>query len=156
MRGILGRFLFKGDDVFLKIRDILGGEKARLSLLKMMLSGANTLILDEPTNHMDIESKEVFEEALREFPGTAIIVTHDRYFLKKIPNRILELTQDGMVEYLGKYDFYLEKKNSIKSAIFQVDTKKYLLSDTSTMSLSLLPVRALFTTETIAPILDAA
>lgn len=116
MRGILGRFLFKGDDVFLKIRDISGGEKARLSLLKMMLSGANTLILDEPTNHMDIESKEVFEEALREFPGTAIIVTHDRYFLKKIPNRILELTPDGMVEYLGKYDYYLEKKNSIKSA----------------------------------------
>ena len=74
------------------------------------MSGANTLILDEPTNHMDIESKEVFEEALQEFEGTAIIVSHDRYFLQKIPTRILELTPDGVVEYLGKYDYYLERK----------------------------------------------
>lgn len=122
MRSILGRFLFKGDDVFLKVRDLSGGEKARLSLLKMMLGGANTLILDEPTNHMDIESKEVFEEALAEFPGTAVIVSHDRYFLQKIPDRILELTPDGMVEYLGKYDYYMEKKDRIESG------KKYLES----------------------------
>ncbi len=115
MRSILGRFLFRGDDVFLKVSDLSGGEKARLSLLKMMLGGANTLILDEPTNHMDIESKEVFEEALAEFPGTAIIVSHDRYFLQKIPDRILELTSDGMVEYLGKYDYYMEKKEQIES-----------------------------------------
>ncbi len=120
MRSILGRFLFRGDDVFLKVSDLSGGEKARLSLLKMMLGGANTLILDEPTNHMDIESKEVFEEALAEFPGTAIIVSHDRYFLQKIPDRILELTSDGMVEYLGKYDYYMEKKEQIESG------KKYL------------------------------
>lgn len=125
MRSILGRFLFKGDDVFLKVRDLSGGEKARLSLLKMMLGGANTLILDEPTNHMDIESKEVFEEALAEFPGTAVIVSHDRYFLQKIPDRILELTPDGMVEYLGKYDYYMEKKDRIESG------KKYLESMTS-------------------------
>lgn len=122
MRSILGRFLFKGDDVFLKVRDLSGGEKARLTLLKMMLGGANTLILDEPTNHMDIESKEVFEEALAEFPGTAVIVSHDRYFLQKIPDRILELTPDGMVEYLGKYDYYMEKKDRIESG------KKYLES----------------------------
>lgn len=81
-----------------------------------MLSGANTLILDEPTNHLDIESKEVFEEALMEFPGTVIVVSHDRYFLQRIPTRILELTQDGVIEYLGRYDYYLEKKSQGISA----------------------------------------
>ncbi len=120
MRSLLGRFLFQNDDVFLTVGDLSGGEKARLSLLKLMLGGANTLLLDEPTNHMDIESKEVFEEALAEFPGTAIIISHDRYFLQKIPDRILELTPDGMIEYLGKYDYYMEKKAEIQSG------KKYL------------------------------
>ena len=120
MRSLLGRFLFKGDEVFLKVGDLSGGEKARLSLLKLMLGGANTLLLDEPTNHMDIESKEVFEEALAEFPGTALIVSHDRYFLQKIPDRILEITPEGIVEYLGKYDYYMEKKEQIQSG------KKYL------------------------------
>ena len=110
MRSILGRFLFQGDEVFLPVGSLSGGEKARLSLLKLMLSGANTLILYEPTNQLDIESKEVFEEALLEFPGTVIVVSHDRYFLQRIPTRILELTHDGAVEYLGKYDYYLEKK----------------------------------------------
>ena len=111
MRSILGRFLFRGEEVFLPVGSLSGGEKARLSLLKLMLSGANTLILDEPTNHLDIESKEVFEEALLEFPGTVIVVSHDRYFLQRIPTRILELTAEGAVEYLGKYDYYLEKKS---------------------------------------------
>ena len=120
MRSLLGRFLFKGDEVFLKVGDLSGGEKARLSLLKLMLGGANTFLLDEPTNHMDIESKEVFEEALAEFPGTALIVSHDRYFLQKIPDRILEITPEGIVEYLGKYDYYMEKKEQIQSG------KKYL------------------------------
>ena len=120
MRSILGRFLFHGDEVFLPVGSLSGGEKARLSLLKMMLSGANTLILDEPTNHLDIDSKEVFEEALMEFPGTVIVVSHDRYFLQRIPTRILELTHEGVNEYLGKYDYYLEKKEQIQSA------KKYL------------------------------
>ncbi|MBQ6900862.1 MAG: ABC-F family ATP-binding cassette domain-containing protein [Firmicutes bacterium] len=120
MRNILGRFLFHGDDVFLPVGSLSGGEKARLSLVKMMLSGANTLILDEPTNHLDIDSKEVFEEALLEFPGTVIVVSHDRYFLQRIPTRILELEHDGIREYLGKYDYYLEKKEQIQSA------KKYL------------------------------
>ncbi len=120
MRSLLGRFLFKNDDVFLKVQDLSGGEKARLALLKLMLGGANTLLLDEPTNHMDIESKEVFEEALSEFPGTAIVISHDRYFLQKIPDRILELTSEGITEYLGKYDYYVEKKEQISSG------KKYL------------------------------
>ena len=115
MRSILGRFLFRGDDVFLTVGSLSGGEKARLALLKLMLSGANTLILDEPTNHLDIDSKEVFEDALLEFPGTAIIVSHDRYFLQKIPTRILELNHDGFREYLGKYDYYLEKKEALGS-----------------------------------------
>ncbi len=110
IRSILGRFLFRGEDVFLNVGSLSGGEKARLNLVKLMLSGANTLILDEPTNHMDIESKEVFEDAIREFPGTCIIVSHDRYFLQKIPTRMLELTENGAVEYLGQYDFYLESK----------------------------------------------
>lgn len=110
LRNILGRFLFRGESVFQEISGLSGGERARLSLLKLMMSGANTLILDEPTNHLDIESKEVFEEALLEFPGTCLIVSHDRYFLNRIPTRIMELTETGLVNYLGKYDYYAEKK----------------------------------------------
>lgn len=113
LRNILGRFLFRGEAVFQEIGDLSGGERARLALLKLMMSGANTLILDEPTNHLDIESKEVFEEALLEFPGTCIIVSHDRYFLNRIPTRIMELTSDGLVNYLGKYDYYVEKKQQL-------------------------------------------
>ncbi len=109
MRSLLGRFLFRGDDVFKQVRDLSGGEKAKLSLLKLMLSGANTLILDEPTNHLDIESKEVVEDALLEFGGTLVIVSHDRYLLTRIPDRILELTGSGMVEYKGNFEYYLEK-----------------------------------------------
>ena len=120
MRNILGRFLFRGEDVFLEIGALSGGEKARLSLLKMMLSGANTLVLDEPTNHLDIDSKEIFEDALLDFPGTVIVVSHDRYFLNKIPTRIFEIAPDGITEYLGTYDYYVEKKQSVDSG------KKYL------------------------------
>jgi ATP-binding cassette subfamily F protein 3 len=112
MRSMLGRFLFTGDAVFRKVGLLSGGEKARLSLLKLMLSGANCLLLDEPTNHLDITSKEVFEEALRDFTGTALIVSHDRYFLNRIPSRIVELTEDGLVNYLGGYDYYVEKKEA--------------------------------------------
>ncbi len=116
LRNILARFMFRGEAVFLNVGSLSGGEKARLSLLKLMMSGANLLILDEPTNHLDIESKEVFEEALLDFPGTCIIVSHDRYFLNKIPTRILELTAEGIENYLGKYDYYVEKKQEhIKS-----------------------------------------
>lgn len=91
IRSILGRFLFKNDQVFLEVGALSGGEKARLSLLKLMLSGANVLILDEPTNHLDIDSKEIFEDALLDYPGTVIVVSHDRYFLNKIPTKILSL-----------------------------------------------------------------
>ena len=113
LRNILGRFLFRGEDVFLEVGSLSGGERARLALLKMMMSGANTLILDEPTNHLDIESKEVFEEALLDFPGTCIIVSHDRYFLNRIPTRIMELTAEGLINYLGRYDYYVEKKQQM-------------------------------------------
>ena len=113
LRNILGRFLFRGEEVFREVGQLSGGERARLSLLKLMMSGANTLILDEPTNHLDIDSKEVFEEALLEFPGTCLIVSHDRYFLNRVPTRIMELTETGLVNYLGKYDYYLEKKQQL-------------------------------------------
>lgn len=116
LRNILGRFLFRGEQVFLPVGSLSGGEKARLSLLKLMLSGSNVLILDEPTNHLDIESKEIFEEALLDFPGTCIIVSHDRYFLNRIPTRICELTSEGLVTYLGKYDYYVEKKEQMMSS----------------------------------------
>ena len=115
IRSILGRFLFRNDDVFKLIKSLSGGEKARLSLLKMMLRGSNTLILDEPTNHLDIDSREVFEDAIREFEGTVIVVSHDRYFLNKIPDKIFELTSGGIVQYLGNYDYYVEKSSEIKS-----------------------------------------
>ena len=121
MRTLLGRFLFRGDDVFLPVGALSGGEKARLSLLKLMLSGANLLLLDEPTNHLDIDSKEVFEDALMDFPGTAIIISHDRYLLQKVPTRILELEPDGLKEYLGKYDYYIEKKEEIASGAKYLD-----------------------------------
>lgn len=120
IRSVLGRFLFKNDQVFLQVGSLSGGEKARLALLKLMMSGANVLLLDEPTNHLDIDSKEVFEEALADYPGTVIVVSHDRYFLNRIPTRILELEKDGLTEYLGTYDYYVEKKASIESG------KKYL------------------------------
>jgi len=120
MRSILGRFLFKGDSVFQTIKSLSGGEKARLSLVKLMLSGANTLVLDEPTNHLDIASKEVFEDAVKEFPGTVVAVSHDRYFLSKIPDRIFELCRDGITAYMGAYDYYTEKKQAIASG------RKYL------------------------------
>jgi len=109
MRSLLGRFLFYGDDVFKTVGSLSGGEKAKLSLLKLMLSGANTLVLDEPTNHLDIDSKEVVEDALMEFEGTLIIVSHDRYLLTKVPDRIFELTPNGFVEYKGNFEYYLEK-----------------------------------------------
>ncbi|MBQ1391790.1 MAG: ABC-F family ATP-binding cassette domain-containing protein, partial [Firmicutes bacterium] len=115
LRNILGRFLFTGDMVFRQVGSLSGGEKARLSLLKLMMGGANVLVLDEPTNHLDIASKEAFEEALEEYPGTVITVTHDRYFLNRVPDRILELTPEGMTEYLGKYDYYVEKKEALGS-----------------------------------------
>lgn len=115
LRSFLGRFLFRGEDVFKTVGSLSGGEKARLSLLKLMMSGANLLIMDEPTNHLDIASKEVFEDALLEFPGTLLAVSHDRYFLNKISSSIYELAENGLTVYNGGYDYYLEKKHQLGS-----------------------------------------
>jgi ATP-binding cassette subfamily F protein 3 len=121
VRSLLGRFYFKNDTVFQQVGSLSGGEKARLSLLKLMLSGANLLLMDEPTNHLDIASKEVFEDSLLNYPGTLIVVSHDRYFLNKIPTRILELSENGVTNYLGGYDYYMEKKQSLGSAKSYLD-----------------------------------
>ncbi len=110
IRNLLASFLFTGDDVFKQIRDLSGGEKGRVSLAKLMLSKANLLLLDEPTNHLDITSKEILEEALRNYEGTVICVSHDRYFINRIATRILELDHHHFVNYQGNYDYYLEKQ----------------------------------------------
>lgn len=125
VRSILGRFMFKNDDVFKEISVLSGGERSRLSLLKLMLSNANFLIMDEPTNHLDIESKEIFEEALLQYEGTLFIVSHDRFFLNKIPDRIMELTEEGINEYLGNYDYYLEKKKEQEENQEIIETIEY-------------------------------
>lgn len=111
IRNILAAFLFTGDDVFKRIKDLSGGERGRVSLAKLMLSEANFLILDEPTNHLDITSKEILEEALTNYTGTVLYVSHDRYFINKTATRILDLTNQTLVNYIGNYDYYLEKKD---------------------------------------------
>lgn len=113
IRSILSQFLFVGDDIFKEIADLSGGEKGRLSLLKLMLSNANLLLMDEPTNHLDIDSKEVLEDAILDYEGTLFVISHDRYFLNRVTNKILELGEEGIAEYLGNYDYYLEKKNEV-------------------------------------------
>jgi len=115
MRGILARFLFTGDMAFRKISVLSGGERAKLALVKLFLSDSNMLILDEPTNHLDIPSREAIEDALLEYSGTVLVVSHDRYFLNKVPTRIAELTPDELVFYSGKYDYYMEKKSEAGS-----------------------------------------
>lgn len=113
VRTLLGNFLFSGDDVQKRIYELSGGERARVSLAKLMLKQANFLIFDEPTNHLDIYSKEVLENALYDYPGTILFVSHDRYFLNKIATRVLELSPDGVTSYLGNYDYYVEKKQEL-------------------------------------------
>lgn len=110
IRNVLAAFLFTGEDVYKRIGDLSGGERGRVSLAKLMLAEANFLILDEPTNHLDILSKEILEQALNRYTGTVLYVSHDRYFINQTASRILELTPEGMHEYLGNYDYYLEKK----------------------------------------------
>lgn len=110
IRNILAAFLFTGDDVFKRIKDISGGERGRVSLAKLMLSEANFLILDEPTNHLDISSKEILENAVNHYAGTVLYVSHDRYFINKTATRILDLTEQKLLNYIGNYDYYLEKK----------------------------------------------
>ncbi|TVY09802.1 ribosomal protection-like ABC-F family protein [Paenibacillus cremeus] len=110
IRTVLGNFLFSGEDVFKKVGSLSGGEKARVALAKLMLQKANVLILDEPTNHLDLYSKEVLESALIDYEGTLLFISHDRYFLNKMAERMLELSSDGVTDYLGNYDDYVEKK----------------------------------------------
>ncbi len=113
IRSCLAAFLFTGDDVFKRISDLSGGERGRVSLAKLMLSEANFIILDEPTNHLDITSKEILEEALNNYTGTLLYVSHDRYFINQTATRILELTGNTLVNYVGNYDYYLEKKEAL-------------------------------------------
>lgn len=113
VRNVLAAFLFREDEVYKQIRDLSGGERGRISLAKLMLSGANFLILDEPTNHLDMDSKEILEHALNNYDGTVLYVSHDRYFVNQTATRILELKRDGMHEYLGNYDYYLKKRDEI-------------------------------------------
>lgn len=110
IRSVLAAFLFTGDDVFKRIGDLSGGERGRVSLAKLMLSNANFLILDEPTNHLDITSKEILEHALNQYTGTVLYVSHDRYFINRTATRILELTGETFINYIGNYDYYLEKR----------------------------------------------
>lgn len=134
IRNVLAAFLFTGDDVFKRIKDLSGGERGRVSLAKLMLSNANFLILDEPTNHLDITSKEILEHALNQYTGTVLYVSHDRYFINKTATRIVELTGETFINYIGNYDYYLEKKelmNQLYVAPAAVDTPaQSALSDT--------------------------
>ncbi|RKD29053.1 ribosomal protection-like ABC-F family protein [Thermohalobacter berrensis] len=123
-RKMLGQFLFHGDDIFKEINDLSGGERSRVALLKLMLSEANFLLMDEPTNHLDIDSKEVLEDALINYEGTVLVISHDRYFLNKVTDKILELGRNGIKEYLGNYDYYLEKKNELNLSIEEETPKK--------------------------------
>lgn len=116
IRNILAAFLFTGDDVFKLIRDLSGGERGRVSLAKLMLSEANFLILDEPTNHLDITSKEILENALNDYSGTVLYVSHDRYFINQTATRIMELTNNRFINYIGNYDYYLAKKEELTAA----------------------------------------
>ena len=116
VRSALASFLFKGDEVFKPLSKMSGGERARISLLKLMLQGSNFLLLDEPTNHLDAASREELEKTLADYSGTLLIISHDRYFINKLADRVLVLTQNGMKEYLGNYDYYLERIKAAKEA----------------------------------------
>lgn len=113
VRNMLGAFLFENEDVFKRISSLSGGERARVAILKLILSQSNFLLLDEPTNHLDIDSKEVLEEALVNYTGTIFTISHDRYFLNKVVDKILVLDENGVTEYLGNYDYYIEKKRQL-------------------------------------------
>ncbi|MGL5347941.1 MAG: ribosomal protection-like ABC-F family protein [Peptostreptococcaceae bacterium] len=125
LRSMLGAFLFEGEEVFKKISTLSGGERARVAILKLILSNANLLLLDEPTNHLDIDSKEVLEEALLGYTGTIFTISHDRYFLNTVVDKILVLDEEGITEYLGNYDYYIEKKKQVQelSIIEEVEEK---------------------------------
>ncbi len=124
VRSLLGRFLFTGEDVEKPVQSLSGGEKARLSLAKLMLQKSNTLILDEPTNHLDLDSKEVLENALDDFPGTLLFVSHDRYFINRLATKVIDLSTNGAMEYLGDYDYYVEKKQEQEELNAEISTVK--------------------------------
>lgn len=124
VRSALASFLFKGDEVFKPLSKMSGGERARVSLLKLMLKGSNFLLLDEPTNHLDASSREELEKTLLDYSGTMLIVSHDRYFINKIADRILLLTNNGVKEYLGNYDYYLERTTAEKQGVVFTESKK--------------------------------
>ena len=124
IRNILAAFLFTGEDVYKKIADLSGGERGRVSLVKLMLSKANFLLLDEPTNHLDIVSKDVLENALTNFPGTVCYVSHDRYFINKTVTRILDLTENRLLNYIGNYDYYIEKREAVEEAANLTNTEQ--------------------------------
>lgn len=124
VRSALASFLFKGDEVFKPLSKMSGGERARVSLLKLMLKGSNFLLLDEPTNHLDASSREELEKTLLDYSGTMLIVSHDRYFINKIADRILLLTNNGVKEYLGNYDYYLERTTAEKSGVVPTENKR--------------------------------
>lgn len=117
IRNVLASFLFTGEDVFKRIQDLSGGERGRVSLAKLMLGNANFLILDEPTNHLDIMSKEILEDAINNYEGTVLYVSHDRYFINRTAGRILDLTCGQILNYIGNYDYYLEKKEAVEAAL---------------------------------------
>nr|WP_308565126.1 ABC-F type ribosomal protection protein [uncultured Peptostreptococcus sp.] len=121
VRNLLGAFLFEGEDVFKSIRSLSGGERARVAILKLILSRSNLLLLDEPTNHLDIDSKEVLEDALKEYEGTLLTISHDRYFLNTVVDRILVLKLDGVEEYLGNYEYYQNKKKQESEKSYLAD-----------------------------------
>lgn len=123
IRTLLAAFLFTGEDVYKRISDLSGGERGRVSLAKLMLSEANFLILDEPTNHLDITSKEILESALLQYEGTVLFVSHDRYFINKTATRILNLTEQQVINYIGNYDYYLEKKADLEAILLQGKTE---------------------------------
>ena len=133
IRNVLAAFLFTGDDVFQQIKTLSGGERGRVSLAKLMLSEANFLILDEPTNHLDIVSKEILENALNSYTGTLLYVSHDRYFINQTATRILDLTNQSMVNYIGNYDYYLEKKEEL-TQIYAPEAEKPKEQQTATSS----------------------
>ena len=135
IRNVLAAFLFTGDDVYKRIKDLSGGERGRVSLAKLMLSEANFLILDEPTNHLDILSKEILENAISNYTGTILYVSHDRYFINKTATRILDLTQNHLLNYNGNYDYYLEKKPELEGRLIeQQDRDSSKLSSTKSVS----------------------
>lgn len=131
IRNTLAAFLFTDDDVFKYIRDLSGGERGRVSLAKLMLSNANLLILDEPTNHLDIVSKEILENALNSYTGTILYVSHDRYFINATATRIIELTNQSIVNYIGNYDYYIEKRDILTAKAFPDKKDKSSVSDSA-------------------------